>query len=268
MGDLRRERLIRDIDVEAKITRMKEEKKVKDSRLFEVVEEVFDFRTLMALYELLNKGVIGRMYGVVATGKEARVYWAQTPEGEDIAVKIFLVQTTEFRRNRLIYIMGDPRFKKIKKGFRNIIDLWCTKEFVNLKRAYKSGVRVPRPYAKNYNVLVMEFIGDPEERGRPAPLLKEADLKNPEEAFNTLRGFIEKLYLDAKLVHGDLSEYNVMVRGNELVLIDFGSAVDIRHPLAADFLSRDINNVYKFFQKLGVETGSPEELYLRLTSTA
>ncbi|MEM1508686.1 MAG: serine protein kinase RIO [Thermofilaceae archaeon] len=253
-------------DLEAKVKRIKEERKVKDSRLFEIVEEVFDLRTLMALYELLNKGIISRMYGVIAAGKEARIYWAQTPRGEDVAVKIFLVQSAEFRKNRLIYIQGDPRFKKVKKGLRNIIDLWCTKEFINLNRAYNSGVRVPRPYARNYNVLVMEFIGNPEHRGKPAPLLKEVNLENPEETFNTIKGFIERLYLDAKLVHGDFSEYNVMVKGNELILIDFGSAVDIRHPLATKFLSRDINNIYTFFRKLGVKTGSPEEFYFKLTS--
>lgn len=259
--------MINDIEnLEAKVEKIKEEKKVKDSRLFEVVEEVFDLKTLMALYELLNKGIIGRMYGVIAAGKEARIYLAQTPGGEDVAVKIFLVQSAEFRKNRLIYIQGDPRFKKVRKGLRNIIDLWCTKEFINLNRAYNSGVRVPRPYAKNYNILVMEFIGNPEHRGKPAPLLKEADLEHPEEAFSILKGFIERLYLDAKLVHGDLSEYNVMVKGSELVLIDFGSAVDIRHPLAMKFLSRDINNVYAFFRKLGVKTGSPEEFYFKLTS--
>ena len=256
--------------VEKAIRRIKAEKRVKDSRLFEVVEEVFDYPTLMALYKLINDGVVGVMHGAVASGKEARIYWAETPSGEDLAVKIFLVQAAEFRRTRLIYIEGDPRFKRAKRLFRrdlrSFIELWCSKEFRNLKRAYEAGVRVPKPYAYRMNVLVMEFISDPETRGRPAPLLKDFKLENPLEAFNTLKRYVELLYSRARLVHADLSEYNVMVRNGELVLIDFGSGVDAAHPLAHEFLKRDIRNLYTYFKRLGVEAGDPEDFYQYLVS--
>lgn len=243
------------------VNSIRSEKKVKDSRLFEVVEEVFDFPTLMALYKLLNLGVIQRVHGVVASGKEARVYWAESPQGEDLAVKIFLTVTSEFRKSRLIYIEGDPRFKKARGNIRKIIELWCSKEYRNLVRAWEAGVRVPRPIARRGNVLVMEFIGDPEERGRPAPLLKDVELEDPLAAFKTLKRYIELLYVRAKLVHADLSEYNVMVKGDELVVIDFGSAVDTDHPRALEFLKRDIKNIFAFFTELGVDTGNPEEFF-------
>jgi len=254
-------------EVADKVERIRREKRVKDSRLFEVVEEVFDYPTLMALYKLINDGVIGVMHGAVAAGKEARIYWAETPKGEDIAVKIFLVQAAEFRRGRLVYIEGDPRFKRVRRGLRGLIELWCSKEFRNLRRAYEAGVRVPRPYARRGNVLVMEFVGDPDVRGRPAPLLREVELDDPEVAFETLKGYIRRLYLEAKLVHADLSEYNVMVRGSELVLIDFGSAVDVSHPMASEFLRRDIRNIYAYFRRLGVDVGDPDEFYRELTAS-
>jgi Serine/threonine protein kinase involved in cell cycle control len=83
----------KDVDeIEARIARIKGERRVKDSRIFEVVEEVFDYQTLMALYKLLNAGVVKLVHGVVAAGKEARIYWAEAPDGSDIALKIYLVQ--------------------------------------------------------------------------------------------------------------------------------------------------------------------------------
>lgn len=239
------------------INRIKSEKKVKDSRIFEVVEEVFDYKTLMALYKLLNAGIVKLVYGVVAAGKEARIYWAEAPNGDDIALKIYLVQTAEFWRGRMVYIEGDPRFKRVRGDRRKLVELWCSKEYKNLLRAYEAGVRVPRPIARRGNVLAMEFVGDPKRRGRPAPLLKEVNLDNPEEAFETVKRYIALLYTKAKLVHADLSEYNIMVKGDELVLIDFGSAVDANHPMAVDFLYRDAKNVFAFFSRIGVDVGDP-----------
>lgn len=241
------------------IRRMRGEKKVKDSRILEVVEEVFDYRTLMALYKLLNDDVVKRVYGAVAAGKEARIYWAQGSSGEDIALKIYLVTALEFRRSRIAYMEGDPRFRRLRGDTRKIVELWCSKEYRNLLRAWEAGVRVPRPIAKRSNILVMEFIGDPEARGKPAPLLKEVELDDPHLAFETLKDYIIALYSKAKLVHADLSEYNVMVKGSELVIIDFGSAVDVVHPRAMEFLERDIRNIFLYFSKLGVETGDPRD---------
>jgi RIO kinase 1 len=248
----------KDVDeIEARIARIKGERRVKDSRIFEVVEEVFDYQTLMALYKLLNAGVVKLVHGVVAAGKEARIYWAEAPDGSDVALKIYLVQAAEFRRGRLVYIEGDPRFKRVRGDMRELVELWCSKEFRNLLRAHEAGVRVPRPIARRGNVLAMEFISDPAQRGRPAPLLKEVRLDNPETAFETIKSYIALLYAKARLVHADLSEYNIMVRGEELVLIDFGSAVDANHPMAVDFLYRDVRNVFAFFSRIGLDVGDP-----------
>ena len=245
------------------IRRIKSEKRIKDSRLFEVVEEVFDYPTLMALYHLIRTGVIRVVHGAVASGKEARIYWAEGAEG-DLAVKIFLVVTAEFRRGRLKYIEGDPRFKRVGRRIRDIVRAWCSKEYRNLLRAYKAGVRVPKPYAYRENVLVMEFISG-SERGRPAPLLKETSLSNPAKAFSVIKDYIERLYRDADLVHADLSEYNIMVRDDELIIIDWGSAVLVSHPHALEFLARDIRNVIHYFRRLGVDTGDPREFFRELT---
>ena len=239
-------------------------KKRKDEEHYEVVEEVFDRATLLALYDLINKGYVERIYGVVATGKEARIYWAEDPSGNDIALKIFLVATAEFWRSRKRYVDGDPRFIRIRRSRRHLIKTWCSKEFKNLKLAYEAGVRVPKPIAFKENVLVMEFINAPGERGIPAPLLKEVPPADPHAAFEVIINYIEKLYKKAKLVHADLSEYNILNREPEFIIIDWGSAVLTAHPNAHEFLMRDISNIVNYFRRLGVEVPNPKEIYLDL----
>ncbi|RLE80858.1 MAG: serine protein kinase RIO [Thermoprotei archaeon] len=233
-------------------------KKLKDSELFEITEDVFSYYTLMALYDLINSGVIDKMYGVVATGKEARVYWAKAPDGRDLAVKIFKVETTEFRKTRLKYMIGDRRFSRIRRDLRSIIRAWCSKEYRNLRRAHDAGVRVPEPIAFKENVLVMEFIGS---EGVPAPLLKDYPPQDPTSAYNTIIEYIKRLYLKAKLVHADLSEYNILNNDEELVIIDWGSAVELSHPSSHEFLLRDIRNISRFFERLNVEIEDPLIMY-------
>ncbi len=227
---------------------------------YEVVEEVFDKATLLALYDLINRGYIERVYGVVATGKEARIYWGEGPSSRDVAVKIFLVATAEFWRSRKRYIDGDPRFARVRRGRRHLIRAWCSKEFKNLKLAHAAGVRVPEPIAFKENVLVMEFINAPGERGVPAPLLKDAPPEDPESAFELIVEYVRRLYRRARLVHADLSEYNILNREPELVIIDWGSAVLTSHPNAEEFLLRDLSNVVGYFRRLGVDAPSPLEL--------
>lgn len=228
----------------------REEKRRKDEDLLKTVEEVFDTFTLEALYKLINKRVIDVLHGVVDTGKESRVYWAKSPEGEDLAVKIFLTSTREFKKTILQYIEGDPRFKKIKRGTRPLIYAWALKEYKNLKRAYEVGVSVPKPIAVYRNVIVMNFIG---ENGVPAPLLKDAEISNYEEMFEKIVENIKVLYCKAKIIHADLSEYNIMVWKDNPVFFDFGQAVLTSHPNAEFFLERDVRNIVNYFKKKGVE---------------
>ncbi|RLG98099.1 serine protein kinase RIO, partial [Candidatus Bathyarchaeota archaeon] len=115
----------------------------------EVFEEVFDKRTLMTLYDLMNDGVISEVIGVVKAGKESRLYWGKGPNGEDLAIKIYLTTSAEFRRGMLPYIEGDPRFKRVKRDTHSLVYVWAQKEFKNLKLAYEAGVKVPKPIAVN-----------------------------------------------------------------------------------------------------------------------
>ncbi len=241
------------IDIYEEIDKaLKEEKREKDADQFKIYAEIFDERTLMILYDLSKKGLIEELHGTISSGKEANVLVAKDKNGRCLAIKVYRIETTEFR-NMWKYLLGDPRFPGIRKSRRKIIYLWVKKEFRNLKRAYEVGVRVPEPIKFKENVLVMEFIG---KDWTPAPTLHEAPPENLESAknmFNMIKEYLKKLYVEAELVHGDLSEYNVLNHEGKPVLIDWAQAVTLDHPQAYEFLERDIKNIFKYFTELGIK---------------
>jgi RIO kinase 1 len=236
--------------------------KEKRSEEYEVLEEVFDRSTLMTIYDFLNKGTIDEIHGVVNAGKEARIYWGKDSQGRELAIKIYLTISAEFRKGMLPYIEGDPRFAHVRRDTRSLVYAWAQKEFKNLRRAHEAGIRVPKPMNVKNNVLIMEFIGENEVS---APLLKEIPLQNPKKVYRQLLTYVEKLYRKAELVHADLSEYNIMIWEGEPVLFDVSQAVLLKHPMAGKFLIRDLENLHRYFKKLGVDVLSVEETYRRIT---
>lgn len=231
--------------------------KDKDSDDLKVVESVFDKATVLTLDKLIRKGVIKEFVGIVSTGKEANVYYVKGPEDSDLAVKIFRTHS-EFRKYALPYLVGDHRFKLRRKDARSITYLWTLKEFKNLKLAEANNVRVPSPIEVRNNVLVMEFIGID---GLPAPRMKDIPPEHPEKVFKQIIEYISRLYHKAKLVHADLSEYNILMLQNEPVLIDISQGVLLHHPHAKDFLYRDIKTIVTYFNKLDVSTPLPKEIF-------
>ncbi len=236
--------------------------KEKRSEDYQVIEEVFDRSTLMTIYDLMNKGTIDEIHGVVQSGKEARIYWGKDREGKELAIKIYLTTSAEFKKGMLPYIEGDPRFAHVRKDTRSLIYAWAQKEFKNLRRAREAGVNVPEPLAVQKNVLVMEFVG---KNGVRAPLLKETTLKDPKRVFRLLLTYLRRLYRKGGLVHADLSEYNIMVWRRKPVIFDVAQAVLIEHPMADRFLRRDLENLHKYFKKLELDVLSVDDMYERVT---
>jgi len=227
-------------------------KRIKDKDLLETVEEVFDSATLLTLYGLMKRKVIYRMNGVISAGKESRVYLAYGYKGEKLAVKIYLTSTAVFKKGMLKYIAGDPRFEGFKpRDTRDLIYTWTRKEFRNLKRMYEAGVKVPKPIAFRNNVLVMEFMGEDTTR---YPLLIEAyrelESEELEQIYRAILEEVTKMVCKAKLVHGDLSEYNIMVKPDlDIVIIDVSQALDVDHPNVLEFLKRDLECINRFFKE-------------------
>jgi len=221
-------------------------KRIKDADQFKVEASVFDDATLGALYKLVQDAHVEAFGGPLSTGKEANVYLAQGPEG-DVAVKVYRINASDFRTMRE-YLDGDPRFEGIGADKKKVVVAWTKKEFANLRRAAQAGVRVPDPIAVERNVLVMEFLGTAGDR---AKRLTEVIVENPETAYEVVREYVRRLYA-AGLVHGDLSEYNIVVHDGELCVLDLGQAVTVHHPNSREFLERDCENVAAFFARQGL----------------
>ena len=211
-------------------------------------DEVFDEPTLLSIYKLMCDNVVQTMDFPISTGKEGNVYKG-TAETGDVALKIYRVATSTYR-NMPRYILGDPRFKGVKRNKRSLIYAWAMKEYKNLELMYGAGVRAPKPFGVHHNVLVMEYIKSGE---GPAPMMKDVHLTDPEGMFTALLDAVRTLYKKAGLVHGDLSEYNVLINGQgEGVIIDVGQSVMVQHPQSEEFLCRDMKRLVRYFGSLGV----------------
>jgi len=215
----------------------------------QTVDEVFDRQTLMTLYDLMTSGVIDSVRFPISTGKEGNVFYAEDEDGDPVALKIFRTSTSTFKHVRK-YIEGDPRFKGLTGNRRKMIYAWANKEYRNLQRYYEAEVPVPEPITFSKNCLVMEFIGD--EHG-PSPQLKDVVLEDPDDTYDEIISFIIDGYRDAHLVHGDMSEYNILMMGDQPILIDCGQAMTADHFNSKELLMRDIENVNRFFKGRGAD---------------
>ncbi|HJT09854.1 MAG TPA: RIO1 family regulatory kinase/ATPase, partial [Candidatus Nitrosotalea sp.] len=146
-------------------------------------------------------------------------------------------------------------------GTRNMVELWAQKEFHNLAQCIKNGIPSIKPIRVLKNVLVLEFVG---KNGVPAKTLVESEVD--ENDYKDAISIISQLYKKAELVHADFSEYNIFKTENGLILFDLGSAVDIRHKNAKEFLQRDIANISRFFAKRGLTVEHPSDIMARITN--
>ncbi len=205
----------------------------KDFRDRKTELEVLDTLTLETLYKLSKQGILKALGGPVSSGKEAVVFHAVGGGGAEgeLAVKIYKTSTSNFNA-MLDYILGDPRFARVKRDRRSVVFAWARKEFKNLKRAFDAGVRVPKPIACEKNVLVMEFVGEGEGAGTEgageegeavaAPRLRDVPVEvlerefcgGVEELFLRVVAAVKILYAKAGLVHADLSEFNILLNFN------------------------------------------------------
>ncbi|MBZ3935879.1 serine protein kinase RIO [Methanimicrococcus blatticola] len=229
----------------------------KDSSFLKAEENVFDVPTLKLLYSFANKGIISELGGSISTGKEANVFYATGNEGE-VAVKIYRINSSTFKAMDP-YILKDPRFTHIRHSRKDIIFAWTQKEYQNLLRINKAGIRAPRPVTFDRNILVMEFMG---ENGIAYPSLKDVKMDDEDARlfYDQIIENMRRMYVRASLVHADLSEYNILIdiENEEAVIIDVGQAVTLNHPNAREFLTRDIENIKRFFKKYGIDEGTKE----------
>ena len=223
-----------------------------DRRVFDAV---FDRSTLMSLHKLMQSGEIETVDYPIARGKEAHVFHATTNQGP-AAVKIFHTTNAVFK-SLAKYIDGDPRFGGLKRRHRELVKIWVRKEYRNLRRMRKAGIRVPRPRAVLNNVLVMDLIGDESE---PSPRLKDITIDDPKGVFDDLLEMLAVCWQTCDLAHADFSEYNILWYDGEPWVIDVGQAVVSAHPSSNEFLVRDVARIVQWINRQGYEVNLADSL--------
>lgn len=235
--------------------------RTKDKHDRATAEQVMDPRTRMILFKLLNRGFITEVNGCISTGKEANVYHALGQNDEEYAVKIYKTSILVFK-DRDKYVTGEFRFRHgyCKHNPRKMVRTWAEKEMRNLVRMHNSGMAVPKPIQLRGHVLLMQFVG---KGGWPAPRLKDVDISESKarELYMDSVIMVWTLFNKCKLVHADLSEFNLLYSEGKLVCIDVSQSVEHDHPFALDFLRKDCLNITDFFRKRTVATMTVKEFF-------
>lgn len=233
----------------------KDRMRTKDKHDRATVEQVMDPRTRMILFKMLNQGIILEINGCISTGKEANVYHATSKTGMEFAIKIYKTSILQFK-DRDKYVSGEFRFRHgyCRHNPRKMVRTWAEKEMRNLIRLNHAGVSAPKPILLRSHVLLMDFIGTD---GWPAPKLKDIVVSSakPGKLYRECIEMMWRLYNKCKLVHADLSEYNLLYQDGSIVVIDVSQSVEHDHPLALEFLRKDCTNITGNISRGSVESG-------------
>jgi RIO kinase 2 len=192
----------------------------------------------LAINALVKAGVLEAFGKPLGVGKEADVFDALNPKGERIAVKFHRLGRISFRQT------------KRKRAYTADSVSWlfqsrlaAEKEYEALKLVCPFGVAVPEPICQNRHVLVMGMI----DGARMADWKK---FPKPEKVLKRILSNVRKTYLKAHVIHGDLSDYNIILKPNlEVLIIDWPQYVKADHPNAKELLARDVQNVLRYFRR-------------------
>ena len=213
------------------------------------------------LEPLVEDGVVDAVVRQLMSGKEAMVFLVRC--GEEIrCAKVYKEANLRSFRQAVDYTEGrktknSRRARAIEKGTRYgrkvQEDAWQSAEVDALYRLAAAGVRVPKPYNFHEGVLLMELVTDAE--GNPAPRLNDVEFTAEDARLHhrTLMMQVVRM-LCAGIVHGDLSEFNVLVGSAGPVIIDLPQAVDAAgNNHAGRMLERDVGNLTNYFGRYAPE---------------
>jgi RIO kinase 1 len=208
-------------------------------------------KTPAALQPLIDDGVIDEVIRSLKSGKEAIVYLVRSGTQTRCA-KVYrdmrqrsFQQRARYQEGRKVRGTRQARAigKRTRFGRKAQEAAWKNVEVDALYKLLAAGVRVPKPYGYFNDTLIMELVTDA--AGYPAPRLGELDL-SAETAREYHRFLIEQIVrmLSIGLIHGDLSEFNVLVGSEGPVIIDLPQAVNAAgNNSALAILERDVNNI-------------------------
>ena len=210
---------------------------------------------------LVYNGLVDEVVCQLMSGKEADVYVVQS-KGEIRCAKVYkdagkrsFSQQAQYQEGRKGRNSRQARAmeKKSKYGRKEQEGAWQNAEVDALVRLAEAGVRVPQIFSYFGGILLMELVVDA--NGDPAPRLNDLKL-TPVQAREYHRAMISQivLMLCSGIVHGDLSEYNVLASRDGLVIIDLPQAVDAAgNTNAGKLLERDVENMTAYFGRFAPE---------------
>ena len=213
------------------------------------------------IQHLVRDGLVDEVLRPLKSGKEAEVY-VVVSEGEIRCAKVYKEATqrgfhtqAQYQEGRKVRNSRQARAmeKKSRYGREQQEKVWQTAEVDALYRLVAAGIRVPKPYNFVEGVLLMELVTDAE--GNAAPRLNDVVL-TPSEALQyhaiLLKAIVKMLCIG--LIHGDLSEFNVLVDSEGPVIIDLPQAVNAAaNNNAARMLERDVENMTDYFSQFAPE---------------
>lgn len=194
----------------------------------------------LALHSFVESGVLEAVGPPIAMGKESDVYLGLAPDRSRLALKFMRIGRTSFRQTRRLRSYVELR-GHISWLYQ--CRLAARREYDVLTKLHCLGVRVPRPVAWNRHLLALGFFEGVE-------LAYYGRLGDPQRIFKSVVGDLRRVYLEAGVIHGDLSEYNVLVSEDEdFMVIDWPQYVTVDDPDAEAYLRRDLGNLSSFFSK-------------------
>ena len=218
-------------------------------------------KTPQRLQPLVTEGLVDEVLRQLMSGKEATVYIVRC--GEEIrCAKVYKDAKQRSFRKSTSYQEGrktknSRQARAMEKGSRYGRQMqeeaWQSAEVDALYRLAAAGVRVPQPYICHEGVLLMDLVTDAD--GHPAPRLNDIEL-SPEQALEFHAGLLKQVVrmLGAGIIHGDLSEYNILVGADGPVIIDLPQAVDAAgNSNAGAMLERDVANLASYFGRFAPE---------------
>jgi RIO kinase 2 len=193
----------------------------------------------LAINALVKANVLEAFGKPLGVGKEADVYDALNPKGERIAVKFHRLGRISFRQ----IIRRRSYSTERSASWLYQSRLAAEREYQALQLLFPCRVAVPEPISQNRHVVAMGII-------EGAELAEQKHLSRPERILREILRNIRMAYLQAGLIHADLSEYNIIVKPNRHILvIDWPQYVTKEHPNAEELLARDVQNILKYFKR-------------------